>query len=302
MPLRATAARPAPGLQFPPNRRVPPAPNGRSSHPTGRPTPMSIVDSVRGTIVRRVLLNYRIDPAAAQRALPAPFRPKLHRGFAVGGICLIRFRGLRPWFLPAAFGFRSENAAHRIAVEWDADGQTHEGVFVPRRDTDAWFQQAFGGRLFPGIHHRSEFLVQDDTAAIDLRVVRDDGGEELAFAAGPAADVAAGSVFASVAEASDFLRRGAIGYSGTARPGHFEGIRLECGEWQLEPLAVHHVRSQFFDDPARFPAGSVQLDSAFVLRELEHTWHGEPDLTAAGVRGLPRRSRSLTRATFALRA
>ena len=78
---------------------------------------------LKGTIKRRLLVNFRIDPAAIQQALPSPFRPKLHSGYAIAGICLIRLQHIRPAVLPAAIGFSSENAAHRIAVEWrDASG------------------------------------------------------------------------------------------------------------------------------------------------------------------------------------
>lgn len=49
----------------------------------------------------------------------------------------------------------SENAAHRIAVEWDFEGKTFEDVYIPRRDTNSFFNTLVGGRLFPGIHHRA---------------------------------------------------------------------------------------------------------------------------------------------------
>ena len=69
-----------------------------------------------GTIDRRVLLNYRVDPGVAARFLPPPFRPALQGGVAIAGICLIRFTGLRPEPLPRVVGVRTENVAHRIAV------------------------------------------------------------------------------------------------------------------------------------------------------------------------------------------
>ncbi|WP_218137711.1 hypothetical protein [Streptomyces sp. 2131.1] len=40
-------------------------------------------------------------------------------GHAVTGICLLRLGSVRPVRAPKALGLRSENAAHRIAVEWD---------------------------------------------------------------------------------------------------------------------------------------------------------------------------------------
>lgn len=92
---------------------------------------------IRGVIDRRILVNYRVDPEALAPLLPAPFRPQLQRGYGVAGICLIRLRGVRPKFLPSWLGISSENAAHRVAVEWDGDG---------RRGCRLFRRQSVGGR------------------------------------------------------------------------------------------------------------------------------------------------------------
>lgn len=49
-----------------------------------------------GTVQRRLLVNYRVDPDVIASLLPAPFRPQLVNGFAVAGICLIRLGSMRP--------------------------------------------------------------------------------------------------------------------------------------------------------------------------------------------------------------
>ena len=124
---------------------------------------------IKGTIKRRLLVNFRADPAVVQRILPQPFRPKLHRGFSLVGICLIRLERVRPAGLPGALGLSSENAAHRIAVEWiDAGGIQREGVFIPRRDTGSLLNRVAGGRVFPGEHHRARFSVVDTDGHIDF--------------------------------------------------------------------------------------------------------------------------------------
>jgi hypothetical protein len=74
---------------------------------------------MEGTIERRILVNYRVDPEISARLLPAPFRPQVVGGVSVAGICLIRLGHMRPLGLPAAVGVTTENAAHRVAVEWD---------------------------------------------------------------------------------------------------------------------------------------------------------------------------------------
>ena len=95
------------------------------------------IPTLIGTIRRRILVNFRADPDVIQHFLPQGFRPKLQDGHAVAGICLIRLENIRPKFVPDLVGINSENAAHRIAVEWDENGDVKEGVFIPRRDTDS---------------------------------------------------------------------------------------------------------------------------------------------------------------------
>lgn len=86
-----------------------------------------------------------------RQLLPAPFRPKLHGGYAIAGICLIRLEEIRPEWMPGNLGLSSENAAHRIAVEWeDEGGSLREGVYVPRRDTGSVMNHWAGGRLSAG--------------------------------------------------------------------------------------------------------------------------------------------------------
>ena len=117
---------------------------------------------ITGLIKRRLLVNFRATPSVVQQMLPAPFRPKLQKGHAIAGICLIRLEQIRPSGFPAFIGFSSENAAHRIAVEWtDKAGVEREGVFIPRRDTDSTLNHLAGGRLFPGEHAPAQFLVED---------------------------------------------------------------------------------------------------------------------------------------------
>jgi hypothetical protein len=113
-----------------------------------------------GTIERRLLVNYRVDPAVLQAVLPEPFRPWLVDDCGVAGVCLIRLGSLRPVGLPAWIGPTTENAAHRIAVERDGDNGICRGVFIPRRDTSSRVTHLVGGRLFPGEHHHADFRVR----------------------------------------------------------------------------------------------------------------------------------------------
>ena len=240
---------------------------------------------IRGVIDRRILANYRIDPDAMARVLPAPFRPKLAGGFAIGGICLIRLKQVRPKFLPVPWGIRSENAAHRVAVEWDEDGRTREGVYIPRRDTDSRLNAWAGGTLFPGLHHRAWFTVEESNGTCSVAVESLDGDTRVRVVGTATDRLPESSVFDSPAEASAFFERGSLGYSDTAVPGRYDGLELRCRNWHAEPLAVDRVESSYFEDETRFPAGSVAFDCALLMRGIDHEWHGRADLCCDTVGG-----------------
>ncbi len=235
---------------------------------------------VAGWIERRVLVNYRVAPDALAAVLPAPFRPKLVRGHGVAGICLIRLRQVRPRGLPAVVGVGSENAAHRIAVEWDGDDGVCEGVYVPRRDTSSGLNVLAGGRLFPGVHRRARFDVREWDCGLSVSVRSRDGQTRIAVRGRVAHALPAGSVFASLWEASDFFQQGRLGYSPRRDLGGFEGMELRTQGWRVEPLEVDVVESSFFDDRARFPEGSIAFDCALLMRSTAHEWHARPHLAA----------------------
>ena len=236
---------------------------------------------IRGVIDRRILVNFRVDPDVLARFLPAPFRPKLVNGAGMAGVCLIRLKNIRPRFLPSFLGISSENAAHRIAVEWDQDGEAKEGVFIPRRDTSSWLNTFLGGRLFPGMHHHAAFQVHENDDRYRVELNSNDRHTHLLVEGHVVHDIPRTSVFGSIKEASDFFERGSLGYSVTAKPDQFDGLELRSFKWQVQPLVVDKVESSFFEDRTLFPAGSVEFDCARLMRGIQHEWHGRGRQCAA---------------------
>ncbi|MEY2507986.1 MAG: hypothetical protein QOH01_2315 [Verrucomicrobiota bacterium] len=237
-----------------------------------------LLDTIHGIIDRRVLLNYHIDPEVLQQVLPPGFRPKVFRGKGIGGVCMIRFRELRPRKVPAWLGLGSENAAHRIAVEWDQDDGTKEGVFIPRRDTNSTLNKLLGGTVFPGIFDKGSFVAHETVDEISVTIRRQDGSEEAHFKGRVGQALPDTSLFDTVEQAASFFSLGATGYSATREKGHYHGMELRSLDWSIDPMEVEAAHTSFFSDRARFPEGSVELDCALVMRGIEHEWHSRPDL------------------------
>jgi len=233
---------------------------------------------IKGVIDRRILANFHIDPDVMARILPPPFRPKLANGYAIGGICLIRLRGIRPRFFPIPWGIRSENAAHRIAVEWDVGGRLQEGVYIPRRDTNSRLNTLAGGTIFPGVHHYATFTVEESDDYFSVALKSDDGDTSVLVSGKITDHLPDLSTFPSVAAASEFFELGSLGYSRTQTDGRYHGLELRCKSWRVEPLEVDSVQSSYFDDESRFPRGSIEFDCALLMRDIHHEWHGREDL------------------------
>lgn len=234
---------------------------------------------IKGVIKRRLLVNYRADPDVVRRLLPPPFRPKLHEGYAIAGICLIRLEQMRPTGFPGALGLSSENAAHRIAVEWtDATGIQREGVFVPRRDTGSLLNHWAGGRIFPGEQHSARFSVEDNNGHIDFSMRSVDNSVSIKVTGSDSDTLPATSCFKTLPEASAFFAGGSLGYSVTESGDRFDGLLLRTLEWRLRAFSVTQVHSSFFADRERFPEGTIEFDHTLVMRDLVHEWHQAGDM------------------------
>jgi hypothetical protein len=206
-----------------------------------------------GLIDRRILASYRIDASVAARLVPAPFRPQLIQGFAVAGICLIRLKQIRPWFFPWRWGIESENAAHRIAVEWTENGSVRQGVYIPRRDTSSRINTWVGGTVFPGVHHHAKFDVRETADNLSVTLQSDDGAARVHVAGHPAPQLPVSSIFASTEEASAFFQRGSLGYSPTTRPGQWDGLELRCTRWMFSRWRSIRSSRHFSTTRSSFP-------------------------------------------------
>jgi len=233
---------------------------------------------IHGIIRRRLLINFRVDPAIIQRHLPPGFRPKLQAGQAVAGICLIRLEHVRPKPLPKVVGVSSENAAHRIAITWDSETGQREGVFIPRRDTGSLLNHLAGGRIFPGEHHRAIFNVEEQHNHVRLRMRSADRKVQVEVDGQISADWPRSSIFRNLSEASAFFEAGSLGFSATAAGNRLDAITLHTYEWTVEPLTINHVYSSFFTDTDYFPPASVTFDCALIMRNIAHEWHTAQDL------------------------
>ncbi|MCM3876798.1 MAG: hypothetical protein NEA02_10305 [Thermoanaerobaculia bacterium] len=116
-------------------------------------------------------------------------------------------------------------------------------------------------------------LVPDGEEGIDLTMRSSDGETSVELVAEAAPSLPTSSRFHSLAEASAFFEAGSLGYSPGGDAHRLDAVELRTSGWSVEPLAIRHVFSSFFADERLFPEGSVEFDSALLMRNVEHEWH-----------------------------
>ena len=87
-----------------------------------------------------------------------------------------------------------------------------------------------------------------------------------------------GSIFSTTKEVSDFFMTGNIGWSSKDKENEYDAIELKTVEWNMEPLLVKDSYSAYFADESKFPKGSVEFDSAMIMRNLKHSWVSRDNL------------------------
>lgn len=228
------------------------------------------IPRLHGYIDRRILINFTAEPEVIKKIIPFPFRPKVYKGKAIVGICLIRLKDIKPKGFPDFMGINSENGAHRIAVEWDENGETKSGVYIPRRDTSSRLNTLVGGRIFPGKHYHAAFNIKEEAGMYHIDFKSSDDTEIL-IDANEANFFSDKSIFETLVNASDFFEAGDLGYSPNKET--FEGLKLKAYRWEVKPMVVMNVKSSYFENEDIFPKGSVVFDNALLMTHIEHEWN-----------------------------
>lgn len=228
---------------------------------------------LNGIIDRRILVNYRIDPAVVKTLLPKHLEPFVINEYASAGICLLRLKNIGIKHFPSFLRITSENAAHRFLVKWTEKGEVRHGVYIPRRDTDSCLNVWLAGKLFSWPHYPAKFDVHEANDSYSLQMKSEDDDTHLQIKAELSASFPPDSMFNSIEQASACFQNCALGFSPSIIPNQFKAIQLKTKTWSVKPLHVHELYSSFFSDRSLFPDNSIQFDNALLMKGIEHEWH-----------------------------
>lgn len=236
------------------------------------------VPVLRGTVDRRLVVTYRLDPAAAAGAVPDRFRPRTRDGHALGSLLLLRIRGLRPRGLPDRAGTTHHHALHRVAVEWSEGGRERTGAYVVRRASDSRLSALLGRWLAPGGAHHAAFEL-DVTDERVAATVSERSGVRAHVVGTPAEGLPYDSVFDSVPSAAAYFEADVAGHSPPDEG--YRGVALRMLDWEVTPLTVETASASFFDELG----DAATVDHAFVTRPMPETGREPPGDRTVSVPG-----------------
>jgi uncharacterized protein YqjF (DUF2071 family) len=225
-----------------------------------------------GVVARRLVVNFRVDPEVAAGLVPAPLEPARLGGAAVAGMSLIRLEQIRPRGLAPIVGLAIENMAHWVAVTAPVEDGRVSAFFVLRRDTESRLVATLGGPLFSAAHHLAQFDVDEDERHLRAKVRTDNGAADVEVEVDWGAAFRGTPCFPSLGAAERFFREFERGFTASETGGLLAAVRLRPSPVRLEPVRLVAARCRYFEDPKRFPEGSVTLDGALGMRSIPYEW------------------------------
>lgn len=123
-----------------------------------------------------------------------------------------------------------------------------------------------GGRIFPGVYSKANFLISTLGDSYAVKIKNKEKELIMSIRAEVVSKLPEGSVFNSTEEVAEFFKTGNIGWSSKESSEQFDTIELKTNEWNMESLRVEESYSSYFSDILRFPEGSVEFDSAMIMK------------------------------------
>ncbi len=225
--------------------------------------------TIRGHLDRCWLFTWRTPAEALQRHLPAMLDPVVHGGFGYWNAVVCEVRDLRPAPLPGFLGLAYWHVGYRIYAKGHlANGSTIEGLYFVRSDCDRHVV-ALPGNVLTDFRFKVGAVRVEETSAQITGSVRVPGGNvvfELDRTMQPV--LSADSPFDSMESAATTLKYPPIGLA-VAGERHLNVVRITREEhrWRSSPVAVRHMRWEFFQDEPVTP------ELCFEVSPIDYQWN-----------------------------
>jgi hypothetical protein len=162
----------------------------------------------------------------------------------------------------------AENAAHRVAVEWETPEGVQTGVFIPERHSSSLVPVLLGGRILPGKHSLAQFQVNETDTDFDVELTSKDNHVHVQTHLSNEWD---SSLFENWEQASNFYKNSPTGWSPKVNGVGEEGMSLTADNWSVKPAKTTLLKSSFYD---AIPSSDITYDHTLVMQKISSHWVG----------------------------
>ena len=231
--------------------------------------------AVRAWFRHSLVLTYAFPEDVLRPLLPPGLTLDVHEGFGFLAIALVQTEGLRPAFLPRAFGQDFFLSGYRIfARHRTTAGRNLRGLRILRSDTDRLLLAKLGNFLTHYAYRVARVDWQESASRLDVKVRTPHAEADLDVSVSLGSEPAApppGSPFADHRQARLFA--GPLPFTfDYERETHslilIEGVRQD---WHPRPVSVE-VRQATFLERAPFDAAPPLLANAFLVSGIPYHW------------------------------
>ena len=226
-----------------------------------------------------VCVNYRLDPAALRPLVPEVFDLDLYGGRAWVTLTASRLKDFGVGWVPAAVRMNFYQATYRAHVAYtDFRGRRLRGCYFVRSETNSRLMSLTANLLpeFRAHHCRTYPMLmarQGEHLLLSVDSDPDPAGKVVLVldTARSLPGMPAGSAFASVQAAYDFLVDFYDAFSYAPDTGEVFLLQIDRGPWNVQVVEPVDYYLGFFSD-GPFPPGSAELDSVFYFRNTPYRW------------------------------
>ncbi|WP_166831542.1 DUF2071 domain-containing protein [Thalassoroseus pseudoceratinae] len=234
--------------------------------PTARLSGLHMV----GTVFRRFLISYPVDPHILADYLPPGAECVTHNDCAWVSACFVRMDDMRPSFLPRWMGMGFNYLIHRTRARLPfPDGKLREAVLVLQPNINRPLLSTFGSLLTGvGFKTRQIDFSEDDA---DWRIQMNHRGKLLFDAEIPKAScserIVPDSQFSSASEADRFLL--GVSFGGEWKNGqqHLKLLPETHDPWETRVCKCISHKNQFLES---LGLDRLAADHAITMTEIPH--------------------------------
>jgi uncharacterized protein YqjF (DUF2071 family) len=223
-----------------------------------------------------LVLTYALPEEVLAPLLPPGLVLDSWHGSGFVAIALVQTRGLRPVFLPPAFGQDFFLTGYRIFSRLrTGSGRSLRGLRILRSDTDRRLMVAMGNLLTHYQYRRAHVELARTDSGVEVRVRTPRAKADVHVIANLSPDgegwLPDGSPFRTVEEARRFAGPLPHTFDYESQTRSIVVIKGVRSNWQPRPVPVEVHEAGFFRQPA-FQGAAPILASAFHLRGVPYRW------------------------------